>query len=79
MSVCIRMVRKTIHLTINFSMKMICVVMKMKLILSSFNYQEQIVQSTEVVEYTDFTSAEGYDPPLSVMDMTLNDLMVRFQ
>ena len=33
------------------------------------------------VEYTDCTSAEGKDtpPPMSVLDMTLNNLMVRFQ
>ena len=39
-------------------------------------------QSTDAVEYTDCTSAEGKtSPPLpmSVLDMTLNNLMVRFQ
>ena len=32
------------------------------------------------VEYTDCTFAAGWDPPpTSVLDMTLNNLMVRFQ
>ena len=33
-------------------------------------------QSSGAVEYTDCTSA---DPPASVLDMTLNNLMVKFQ
>ena len=37
-----------------------------------------IAQSAGAVEYTDCFSAEGYDPPMSVLDMTLNNLMVRF-
>ena len=40
----------------------------------------QLAQSAGAVEYTDCFSAEGYDPPpTSVLDMTLNNLMVRFQ
>ena len=32
------------------------------------------------VEYTDYFSAEGQDPPQTcVLDMTLNNLMMRFQ
>ena len=38
-----------------------------------------IAQSAGVVEYTDCFSAEGKPPPTSVLDMTLNNLMVRFQ
>ena len=40
-----------------------------------------LAQSAGAVVYTDCTSAEGYDPhpPTSVLDMTLNNLMVRFQ
>ena len=41
---------------------------------------EKIAQSTGAVEYTDCTFAEGYTPPpMSVLDMSLNNLMVRFQ
>ena len=36
-------------------------------------------QSAGAVEYTDCTSAEGKTPPLSVLDMTQNNLMVRLQ
>ena len=38
-------------------------------------------QLAGAVEYTDCIFAEGRDPPLllSVLDMTLNNLMVRFQ
>ena len=37
-------------------------------------------QSAGGVEYTDCTSAEGlHPPPMSALDMTLNNLMVRFQ
>ena len=36
-------------------------------------------QSAGVVEYTDCTSAEGYDPPNECPVMTLNDLMVKLQ
>ena len=39
-----------------------------------------VAQSTGAVEYTDCFSAEGIDPPTtSVLDMTLNNLMVKFQ
>ena len=39
-----------------------------------------IAQLAGAVEYTDCTSAEGQDPPpMSVLDMTLNSLMVRSQ
>ena len=40
---------------------------------------ENLVLSVEAVEYTDYMSAEGQDtPPMSVLDMTLNNLLVRF-
>ena len=42
------------------------------------NNQNIIAQSAGAVEYTDCFSAEGY-PPTSVLDMTLNNLMVKFQ
>ncbi len=46
----------------------------------NFNNKAKTAQSAEAVEYTDCTFAEGYDPPpMSVLDMTLNSLMVRFQ
>ena len=35
--------------------------------------------STGAVEYTDRFSAEGYDSPTSVWDMTQNNLMGKFQ
>ena len=38
--------------------------------------QNTVAQSAVAVEYTDCTSAEGYPPPMSVLDMTLNSLMV---
>ena len=39
-----------------------------------------IAQLAWAVEYTDSTSAVGIRPPaMSVLDMTLNNLMVRFQ
>ena len=41
-----------------------------------------IVQSAGAVEYTDCTSAKGgktLHHQISVLDMTLNNLMVRFQ
>ena len=39
-----------------------------------------VTQSVGTVEYTDCTSTEGWDPTLtSVLDMKLNNLMVRFQ
>ena len=39
-----------------------------------------IAQSAGAIEYTDCTSAEGQDPPppMSVLYMTLNNLMMRF-
>ena len=40
-----------------------------------------LAQSAGALEYTDCFSAEGYDPPpppINVLDMTLNYLMVRF-
>ena len=44
-------------------------------------YQALHVQSAGAIEYTDCISAEGEDPPppTSVVDMTLNNLLVRFQ
>ena len=38
-----------------------------------------LVQSAGAVEYTDWFSVERQDSPTSVLDMTLNNLMVRFQ
>ena len=38
-----------------------------------------IAQSAEAVEYFDGSSAESKTPPTSVLDKTLNNLMVRFQ
>ena len=38
-----------------------------------------IAQSARAVEYHDCFSAEREDPPKSVLVMTLNNLMVRFQ
>ena len=41
---------------------------------------KSLAQLAGAVEYTNCTSSEGYDPPpTSVLDMTLNNLMVRFQ
>ena len=34
---------------------------------------------TGAVEYTNCTSAEEYAPPTNVLDMTLNNLIVKFQ
>ena len=39
----------------------------------------KIAQSAGAVEYTNCTSAEGKNPPLSVFDMALNNLMMKFQ
>ena len=36
-------------------------------------------QSAGAAEYTDCTSAEMEDPPTSVLDMTLNNLIVGFE
>ena len=36
-------------------------------------------QSAGTVEYIDCFSAQGYEPPNSVLDMTLNNLIVRLQ
>ena len=41
--------------------------------------QLQIAQSAGTVEYTDCYSAEKYPPLMSVLIMTLNNLMVRLQ
>ena len=43
--------------------------------------QNWLAQSAGAEEYTDCASAEGKEtpPPTSVLDMTLNNLMVRFQ
>ena len=41
--------------------------------------QTTFAQSAGVVEYTDYTSADPPPHPTSVLDMTLNNLMVRFQ
>ena len=38
----------------------------------------QLAQSAGAVEYTLYTHVEGQDPPVSVLVMTLNNLMVRF-
>ena len=40
-----------------------------------------IVQLAGAVEYTDCISAKGQDPlaPMRVLDMTLNNLVVKFQ
>ena len=37
-----------------------------------------VTQSAETVEYPDFTSAEVKTPSVIVLDMPLNNLMVRF-
>ena len=40
----------------------------------------KIVQLAGAAEYTECFSGEGYDPtPMSVLDMTLKNLMMRFQ
>ena len=45
-----------------------------------FVYNGDLAQSPGAVEYTDCSSAEEYDPSsTTVLDMTLNNLMVRFQ
>ena len=50
---------------------------------TKYSYLIQIIcliaQLPGVVEYTDCTSAEWWDPLTSVLDMTLNNLMVKFQ
>ena len=38
-----------------------------------------VTQLAGAVEYTDCIFEEGYDPQVSFLDMTLNNLMVRFQ
>ena len=38
-----------------------------------------VAHSAGVIEYTDCVSAERYDLPTRVLDMTLNNLMVRLQ
>ena len=40
---------------------------------------KEIAQSAGAVEYTDCISSEGKKSITSVLDMTLNNLMVRFQ
>ena len=48
--------------------------------MSSNNWRNSsITQSAGAVEYTDCTSAEEYNTPISILDMTLNNLMVSFQ
>ena len=42
-------------------------------------YMLMIAQSDGAVEYTDFFSAKGRDRPMNVLDITLNNLMVKFQ
>ena len=49
------------------------------IINSIINSIINFAQSAEAVEYTDCTSAEGLDPSMSILDMTLNSLMVRSQ
>ena len=51
------------------------VVTRFKLITSKLHW---LPRGAGAVEYTNCTSAEGY-PPMSVLDLTQNDLMVRFQ
>ncbi len=41
--------------------------------------QKRFAQSAGAVEYTDCFSARGNTPTTSVVDMTLNNLMTRFQ
>ena len=43
--------------------------------------QGKVAQSVGAAEYTDYFFAEGSDPPspASVLDMTLNNLMIRLQ
>ena len=54
---------------------MICLVEYFRLYLPNF-----ISPVGGAVEYTECISAEEYDPsPMSVLDMTLNNLMVRLQ
>ena len=45
---------------------------------SSFLPSYGFTKSAMVVEYTDCFSAEGWDPPTSLQDRTLNNLMLRF-
>ena len=40
---------------------------------------QDVAQLAEVAKYTDCISAEDKTPPMSVQDMTLNNLMVRLQ
>ena len=53
----------------------------LSLIIYSFKKLKPIIffKSAVAVEYTDCFSAKGMTPPMSVLDMTLNNLMVRFQ
>ena len=49
-------------------------------ILVDYSQIQLVAQSTGAVEYTDYFSAEGKTPPsMSVLDVTLNNLVVRFQ
>ena len=41
-------------------------------------FKIQLSQSAGAVEYTDCTSAEDKIPPMSVLNMTQNNLMVKF-
>ena len=38
-----------------------------------------MAQLAGAVEYTDYISAEGYNSPTNVLDMKLNNLIVRLQ
>ena len=40
--------------------------------------QVTLAQSAGAEEYTDCISAEEYPPPTSILDMALNNLIVRF-
>ena len=41
--------------------------------------QVRFAQSAGAVEYTKWFSTEEYDSPINVLDMTINNHMVRFQ
>ena len=45
----------------------------------SFTLAINVALSAGALEYTDWFSAEGLDPPTSVLDMTLNNFRKKFQ
>ena len=59
----------------NFILQMLVVSIFLYLTFISLNVPSRL----GVTEYTDCFSAVVYDPQTSVLDMTLNNLMVRFQ